>query len=178
MVIPARERRVTRIPRLISYKIYVRVAVMKLPAAFVVRPSTCGETYSARCEAAGVYERGHSFVLGSHRVRSAPWHGHNHATRVDDHGIRPTRFLCRFAEDIRMTLNLDDAEWTALRELLTEAIRGTNYAVAPRPRQFTSILRKLVLDGDRTEPTPIATGGQERTPRRWQRGSPGARILR
>ena len=31
----------------------------------------------------------------------------------------------------------------ALTELLTEAIYGTTYQLAPRPRQFTSIFLKL-----------------------------------
>ena len=32
---------------------------------------------------------------------------------------------------------------TALTELLTEAIYGATYQLAPRPRQFTSIFLKL-----------------------------------
>jgi hypothetical protein len=42
-----------------------------------------------------------------------------------------------------MYLELDDTERAALVQLLSEAIRGTNYELAPRPRQFTGILRKL-----------------------------------
>jgi len=48
-----------------------------------------------------------------------------------------------------MTLNLTDAECTALRQLLTEAVHQTKYALAPRPRQFTSILQKLGGAADR-----------------------------
>jgi hypothetical protein len=42
-----------------------------------------------------------------------------------------------------MNLHLSVSERIALLELLTEAVYGTNYALAPRPRQFTSLLLKL-----------------------------------
>jgi hypothetical protein len=50
-------------------------------------------------------------------------------------------FLARGAHGV--ALELDDNERTVLVELLIEAVQGTAYALAPRPRQFMSILHKL-----------------------------------